>query len=400
MTCIIRTVAPRLHVIHIVSSYPDPIGPDTRASSLLLECTPQLEHTVFSFKRASWRSGIHHIGFSDPAGEGHEAIAYGAPGKGVLFKRNLDKVARFILGRIQAKGLTPDIIHGHKLTTDGYIAWRISKHLNVPFCVSLQANTDTKILKARPDMRAGYKRVWQDAALSFAFAPVAERTIAAQLGKRPAAGFNLPCPTSADEIIAPQITETGSKKRILTAFHLKHYRNKNVERLIRAIALAQGEVPEIRLEILGGGDPRSFLTVSRMANSIAPGLVTLLGGQSQASMQRKLNAATGLALLSLRESFGMVYSEALLAGTPILFSANRAVDGYFENGQYSLTADPLQVDDIARKLVSLCKHEERMKQQLGQAQASGALDFLRRDHIAATYRGALERCLSQYPVAI
>ncbi len=400
MTCILRTTTPRPHVLHIASSYPDPIGSDTSASSLLLECSEGFEHTVFSFKRRGWYSAPTHIPFSDQAGHGHEAIAYGAPGKGVLFKHSLDKLVDLIFARISQRGLQPVILHGHKLTMDGYIAWRLSQRLKIPYCLSLQSNTDLKILSARPDMRGVFKQIWHSAKLCFAFAPVAEHAISSLLGNRPERCIYLPCPTMADAIVRPGITPPDGPKTIVTAFHLQHAKNKNVLRLMKAVRKARRQVPNIQLKIVGGGDAASFQKVSDAAHSICPGQIKMVGALPQAGMQACFNQATGFALLSLRESFGMVYSEALLAGLPILYSKGRAIDGYFEEGDFSLTADPLDSDYIARKLVTLCQEEASMKSRLKDAQDAGVLDILQRDHIAATYSDALRNCLNPQVISV
>ena len=41
-------------------------------------------------------------------------------------------------------------------------------------------------------------------------------------------------------------------------------------------------------------------------------------------------------MLSLRESDGMVYAEALLAGTPCLYSSGRNIDGILPDGETTL----------------------------------------------------------------
>ena len=47
-------------------------------------------------------------------------------------------------------------------------------------------------------------------------------------------------------------------------------------------------------------------------------------------MLETLNGYTALVLPTLRETFGMVYIEALFAGVPILYSQDRGVDGFFD----------------------------------------------------------------------
>ena len=118
-------------------------------------------------------------------------------------------------------------------------------------------------------------------------APNASAALTPYLGAR--AVTLLPCPTRADQITAPQISAAPV---IRTAFNMAFYKNKNVETLIRAIAAASAQIPDISLDIIGGGDRSAFLTVAQMIDQIAPGRVRLLGARPQAEMQQLLHSAT------------------------------------------------------------------------------------------------------------
>ena len=268
---------------------------------------------------------------------------------------------------------------------DGLVAERVAAHFNVPFLLTIQANTATRIIKTRRDLRDSYSRLWQDAAVVFPFAPNAQDAVAALLGARQGPVEILPCPTGADTIIAPTPRAPGAAPVILTAFHLAHYGNKNIKTLLQAVALAAKTVPEIKLDVVGGGDAAAFLQVAQMAEEIAPGRVTLLGARPGSEMQGRMTRATAFAMPSHRESFGMVFSEALLAGTPCLHSSGRAIDGLFPDGDITLGIDPSDAAAMAKALVTLCQEETAFKARVGEAQSSGRLEILRRDHIAATY---------------
>lgn len=386
-------------ILHLLSAYPDPIAPETRASSNLLEILPEMTHHVYSFNRAGWRPGQQGqrnvVTFDDAAGEGHQAIAYAAPPYGIGLKKHLDILADWIGADLDQRGIRPDVIHAHKLSMDGLVGSRLAARLDVPLMISLQANSDVKILRAKRNLRPYFLDIWRQAAVVFPFAPVAETMIADILGPRPGPVVMLPCPTGADAMTPPQIRAAGAAPVIRTAFHIAHYGNKNVKTLIQAIQAAAATVPDIRLEIIGGGDARAFLAVARMADELAPGRVTLLGAVPHARVQALFNQATGFALLSQRESYGMVYAEALLAGTPCLYSAGRAIDGYFEPGGVVLSADPGDLAAITDALVRLCQEEAAFKGRLAEMMAAGGLDILRRDTIAETYRGAVKTAMAE-----
>jgi glycosyltransferase involved in cell wall biosynthesis len=97
-----------------------------------------------------------------------------------------------------------------------------------------------------------------------------------------------------------------------------------------------------------------------------------------------------MALPSHRESFGMVFVEALLAGCPILGPAGFAIDGYLPDGLVGLLVPSRDEVAIAEALDRLLSEETAFKHRLAALQARGGLDLFRQTAIAATYGAALE----------
>lgn len=374
------------NILHCISSYPDTIASETQASSLLLTLTAdRFTHNVFSFKRAGWRGEITAIPFNDHAGKDHRAIVYGAPAKGLLLARKMHDLAQWIISDAMERKLKPDVVHAHKASMDGLVGAEVAAHFGVPLILSVQANTDTRIIAARRDLRATFREIWHNAAMVFPFAPCAETAMIPLVGKRTGPVQILPCPTRADSILTPTPRAAGAAPVIITAFHLAHYGNKNIRALLKAVSRAARDVPDIRLDIIGGGDATAFLAVSNMANEFAPGHVRLMGAQSGSDMQERMNRATAFAMLSLRESYGMVYAEALLAGTPCLHSSGRGIDGILPEGEMTIGVDPYNISAIEIAIVRLCREEAEFKDRIAQAQSEGILDFMRREKIAETY---------------
>lgn len=383
-----------LTILHCISAYPDPIAPETQASSLLLELTAgRFTHHVFSFKRAHWRGDITALAFADAAGEDHRAMVYGAPPKGLRLARAMRQIAEWIIVDAQARGLRPDLVHAHKVTTDGLVGAQVAAHFGVPLALSVQANTDTRIINARRDLRPTYQKIWQNAAVIFPFAPVAQTAVETLIGKRQGPAQVLPCPTRADQILPPTPRAPDAAPVILTAFNLAHYGNKNIKTLLEATALAAREIPDLRLDIVGGGDAEAFLKVSQMCAQIAPQNARMHGAKKGDEMQALMNTATAFAMPSHRESFGMVYAEALLAGTPCLYAADRAIGGLFPAGTVTLGVDPSDPKALAAALLKLCHEESAFKARLADAQSAGQLDILRRDTIAETYSAHLQAAI-------
>lgn len=380
-----------MRVLHLSADYPDPLAPaKTRAVSNLLALVSEIEHRVYALNRVGWRAGIHALSFDDACGAGHRAVAYGAPPKGLLHAVFLDRLADWILEDLARDGFRPDLVHAHKLSVEGLAGARVAHALGTPLALSIQGNSDTKIVGAKRDLRDRYARIWRDAAVAFPFAPWAARALETMLGRRDGPTLTLPCPGPADGRLPPRIVGPI----IRTAFHLGGARGKNADGLIRAVGAAAARVPELRLEIAGGGDPAQFAALSRVAARAAPGRVRFLGPVPHDRVQALFNASCAFALVSHRESFGMVFAEALSAGAPCLTPRGRAIDGYFEEGGVVLAADPRDGAEIRDGLVRLALEEAAFKARLAALSESGGLDFLTSRAIARQYRSGIAAAVS------
>jgi glycosyltransferase involved in cell wall biosynthesis len=377
-------------ILHLSADYPDPLQPaKTRAVANLLGLLPEQRHIVYSLNRVPWRLGTAMLPFADAAGAEHRAVSYGAPARGLFLRRFLDRLADRIAADLGGRGIRPRLVHAHKLSVEGLAGARLAARFGCPLIVSVQGNSDVKIIAARPDLRPLWAEIWRGAAVVHPFAPWAAEALSRLLGPRSGPVLPLPCPGAAEARLAPVLTPPGRVPVIRTAFHFRDWRNKNAERLIRALARARAEGTDMALAITGGGDPEGFARLAGLAQALAPDRVSFTGPVPNAAMQALMNDGAAFALLSHRETFGMVFAEALGAGLPCLYPAGRAIGGYFEEGGVVLSAEPEDEGAIARALVRLVREEAAFKDRLARLMAGGGLDFLTRSAIAATWRAGL-----------
>ncbi len=375
-----------MRILHLSADYPDPLVRDkTHAIANLLKLAPQQEHRVYSLNRSDWRAPVASQIFADPISDNNRALRYPAPPKGILHQHFLHRLADWIATDCDQSGFRPEAIHAHKLTIEGVAGHALAQRFGIPLILSAQGNTDLKLVRARPDLRPIFRRIWHDASIAFPFAPWTRDRLDTLLGQRTSPTFVLPCPGPADDILAP----THAPPVIRTAFHLRDHANKNAERLIRAIGMVASRMPQVVLEIIGGGDDKAKALLQRLADRHAPGHVRFRGKVAHGDWQGLMNTCAAFALVSHRESFGMVFSEALLAGAPCLIPAGRAIDGYLPEGEVTISAPPRSTQAIADGLFRLVRDQTQFKARLRACQTEGKLNFLRRDAIAQIYGQAL-----------
>jgi glycosyltransferase involved in cell wall biosynthesis len=394
-----------MKIVHLSNDFPDAINPaKTHAVKNLLEITSNgLDHLVYSLNRRS--PGVAQLAataarnaFSPsfliiPAVESGSVVplCYDAPGHGVYLRSQLERVADWIARDIERRGLRPQIIHAHKLTMEGIVAAQIAARLRIPFAVSIRGDTDTKILAARPDLRSLYRRIFHDAAVAFFFAPWVRRHFERKLGPRTGATRVIPVPTAADNILPPKIVGP----RLMTTFHLDSYRRKNAQPLILA-AQELNQINGAELSIIGGGSPRTVEKLEAMiARRRSP--IRLEGPVPHDAIQDRMNSAGGFVLVSKRESFGMVFIEALLAGCPVVYPTGRAIEGYFDDCPFAIAASPRDRAAITAAMRELATNEASLKSALREWQQGDGPRRFQRAAIAEAYADSMKRAMLVEP---
>ena len=377
-------------ILHITADFPDPLAPGKSAAiANLLEATPSFCHLVYSLNRVSAWSGVQSLPFA----EDRVAVAYGAPRWGLLLAERLPTVARWMIEDLSQRRWVPNAVQAHKLTIEGLIAAPIARHFGVPLLCSIQAKTDVKILRARPDLRRRFAQIWHAVDHAFPFSPRAHATATSFLGRRHGPTTLLPCITKADAMSAAPVAPSP---RILSMFRLDDHRGKNAMTLIRATAVARRQVPGLSLDIYGSGEPRSFFELAQIIDGLSAGaFVRLRGPIAHASVQETIARYSMFAMPTLRESYGMVFAEALLAGVPILQTKGWGLHGLFRDADVGYAcANPRSAREVAQGIVTILANEERLKSCIAKLQFDGAFDILRRNGIAEAYRCAIDGALS------
>ena len=377
-------------IVHISGDFPDAVqSRKTRAVLNLVQGTADVfEHRVYSLNRVPplARGRLSRIGAVEILSDHDHVVSltYAAPARGLFLATAMRRVAEAILEDLQRHGIRPAAVQGHKLSIEGLAAQSVAAALSVPYALSLQGDTDQKILSVRRDLRERYRQVYREAAVVFPFAPWIERWCTDRFGPPAALPLTLPCVLASDTVLAPVTTPS----KIIAALHLESWRRKNVRTMLAASARITG----VAVEIAGDGPQSAKDVIDGMIRRQGlEGRARRIGYASPADMQPWMNGAAVFAMPSLRETFGMVFVEALLAGCPIVYPSGRAVDGYLDGCGFALPVPPRDVNAIADAIRTLIHDQDRRKDELARWQRSAAAAAFRRDAILDTYKRGLLR---------
>jgi phosphatidylinositol alpha-1,6-mannosyltransferase len=128
-------------------------------------------------------------------------------------------------------------------------------------------------------------------------------------------------------------------------------RYKGHDELLQAWPRVRARVPAARLVIAGGGDDRARLEAKARALGIA-GSVAFEGIVSQERLTALYREAAVFAMPSANEGFGLVYVEAMAAGTPCI-AATGAAEEVVADGVSGRIVPPRDVEALAAVLIEL-----------------------------------------------
>ncbi|NLG18498.1 MAG: glycosyltransferase family 4 protein [Fibrobacter sp.] len=127
---------------------------------------------------------------------------------------------------------------------------------------------------------------------------------------------------------------------------------KNVQFLIRALPVLKKSVPDVRLEVAGGGDYLDDLKKIAQDAGVAES-VTFLGRISEEEKRDLLSRATLFVNPSSKEGWGINNIEANLCGTVSLSSDVPGLRDSVQDGITGLLYEPENIDDYCRKASSV-----------------------------------------------
>lgn len=350
-------------VLHITGDYPDPVrAPTTEAVKRLIDRLDGLDHVVFSLVRtADPRTAYLHRCPAPPNQTLFAMRHFGLP-FGIGLQAAFSDVARRIAEALTANDLRPDVVHSHRLTFDGIAGHELSQHWQIPHLVSVRGEVETKVLAWKPSYRPLVRDILRRA----------HRVLYVSAWMTPRLLELEPSITNKSHLlpnivgnVRRTIEPTVPERRIVTAANLDIWRKKGIGRLLAALAQAGAPLDGVGLDIYGGGSPSSVATVRSVIATHGLGdRVRLMGKLPNAELLSALPRYLALALPGRNETFGMIYTEALFAGVPILYVRGTGIDGFLEDLDVGVGIAAGSEQAIALGLETLVRRNQELRRSI------------------------------------
>lgn len=377
----------KLNILHITYDLRDRLNKDkTTAVKNLIDISKTSGNAVvidlvrvplFSEEKIEWAS------------ENHLQInSFGLP-YGIFLKKSLDRVLDNIANSIRSGKINLsdiNIVHAHKLTFEGYIGYKIASKYSIPLVITLR-QTDSKVLRMKPNLLPFYKKVLQYSKVIFYLNPYSIVDLESQIGT---SFFNEHIKYKL--VLLPNIIKLNSdvdrtiqfdSYELLTIIRMtkESVHRKNLKRLLKAFSLIKND--NLKLKIIGDGEYLG--TVKKWIKKYKlQDRVTLLGNIQNSEIHNYYLRSAAFVLPSLSESFGMVYAESLICNTPILYSKNRlGFDGFFEGVGPAI--DALSVKSIKEGILNIIRDNDLYRQKIKILKDQNAFDIFSKPYIKQQY---------------
>jgi teichuronic acid biosynthesis glycosyltransferase TuaC len=229
------------------------------------------------------------------------------------------------LPQLRAAGF--DLVHAHQALPDGAVAQHLSRALGVPYVVTVHG------ADVYQHLRQAGARARTVAELDGAAAVMANSSAVAGLLAPVVAADRLHVVLNGTTGMGAQVEAADDylpgEDLVLTVGYL--IPRKGHATLLEALALLAGRGLRPHLAVVGEGALQPQLAAQAAALGVA-GQVHFLGRQPHRRVLSLMKRAQLFALPSQDEAFGLVYTEAMTQGTPVLACAGEGPEDFIEDG--------------------------------------------------------------------
>lgn len=367
-------------VVHITFDFPDIIDKTkTKAVKNLVLSQDKTNNIVFSLNRTAVR--IHKMKVHRDE-HGYSFYILGLP-FGILLYLWMFLAYRRIYKVIVKENIKPNLIHAHKLTFEGIIAYLLARKLNIPYIITVRGNTDLNLLFYKRLYHKIYGKVVQSAQKLIFLAPWTIKPIQSYFKKHIHEGKYEIVPNIVNFSLINGEHRAGNK-RFITVFHFKTYKLKNIARVIKAFDKVFDKFPDYGFDIVGDG-PNKHKILADISRCKHPQNFSLKGAIENSKLSHIYSSYHGFILPSFPETFGLVFVEALSAGIPIIYSKNAAIDGYFNEHGVGIGVNHKSVDEIAAAIEKIIVNNEEYKRNAEKMISSGYLNQFSKTAVGDKY---------------
>jgi glycosyltransferase involved in cell wall biosynthesis len=313
------------------------------------------------------------------------------PPKRVLFDRLGDIAYKSVCSLPSVTAGRWDLIHAHQALPDGAVAQRLADDQRVPYVVTVHGADVYQHFRMGGSVERRAKEV-----LAAADGVMANSSAVAAL----LAGVVTPekltvvlnGTTGLGETVEPADDYLPGEPLVLTVGYL--IERKGIRDLVAALGLLRRQGRTVHLAIAGDGPLRETLQAQAAQEGVAES-VHLLGRVPHARVLALMARAQLVALPSWDEAFGLVYTEAMAQGTPVIAGKGEGPEDFISDGVSGYLA-PVRSPEALARIIAEVLDDPGKAAAIGEAGRAAALE-LSWERNARLTLGVYEQVLAKAP---
>lgn len=264
------------------------------------------------------------------------------------------KILKCVIDKYESVINDIDVIHAHTVFSNGYIAYKLNELYDIPYIVAVR-NTDLNVFfKYRINLRKIGRKILSNAAkIIFLSEVTREELLSSYIEENDKKKI-----FKKSETIPNGVNDFWIKNRHKKAKHLNSEkikliyvgeinRNKNVKQTIKVCR-----------ELIRNGYDINFIVVGRCINKryrriLNEDFINYHEFCKKEELINYYNEADIFIMPSKKETFGIVYSEALTQGVPVIYTKGQGFDGQFNDGYVGYSVDCNSISDIRNAIIKI-----------------------------------------------
>ena len=274
----------------------------------------------------------------------------------ILFQRKVQKIYEDIVRKIDINRI--QLTSATTLYSDGAVAYKIFKNFGIPYIVFVRMTDVYFFLKYAVYLNSLSIDILINANKIIFLSPsLREKLISNRIFK------NYRTELFEKSLILPNGIDNHYISNIICKKHNHNFRliyvgdfskNKNVLRLMKAVKIMSLKYPKINLTIVGSRGAQSNKIISLAKKN--PDIYNYLGRlDNPDNILEELRKSSIFTMVSHKETFGLVYIEALSQGLPILATKKQGIDGFF-NSKIGEFVNSKSTNEIASGIETIFNH--------------------------------------------
>ncbi|RFC55323.1 glycosyltransferase family 4 protein [Brumimicrobium aurantiacum] len=274
----------------------------------------------------------------------------------IVFPLKINKIYKDILTKVDFKNIK--LIHAHTWYSDGAVALKLNKKYNIPYIIAVRGSDLNQFWKL-PHLKNKGLEILKNASKVILITPrYQERLLALDKIKRLDTNFIEKTKVITNGLDPYWINHVKDRKTkidspIKLLFIGVFSEAKNTLNLVKAVNKLVEQGVNCELNLVGGGgscEKKVLALIDNKAHIKFHGKIYAFEKLEQLFAQAHIYGMT-----SIRETFGLVYGEALSQGLPVLYSKNEGIDGVF-NENIGVAVNPYSITSISEGIKSIIEN--------------------------------------------